>query len=118
MKHAIKQIYGPRDNRHYTSRRTSAIYFAATLTVLILLMLYMLFTSEWLVAFALFVAIASQVTLYIAFDGMSDKLWWNLVYKRFYGTEEPTAEGRAMKQFEDRPTDSNLQHLQKTIRRK
>lgn len=119
MKKVVKQVSAPMSNRYYTNRRTSAVYFAASLTILISLTLYMLFTSEWLFAFALFVAIASQVTLYIALDGTSDKLLWNLVWRRSYGTrKDPSEEARAMKQFENQPTDSNLQDLQKTIRRK
>ena len=120
MKYILKAFFRPVDNRHYTSKKASALVYALKFIPTIFIGVFGAIVIDARFWYVLGGMIIFGFIDYIVFDALADKMAWKYIWSRFYGDEvhEPTAEHKAMKKFEANPSKDNLEALHKHVRPK
>ncbi len=118
MKPIIQAIFRPVANRHYTSKKISAILYAFQFFPVLLIVLYGAIFVDSFFWFALGGIIIYGFVDYIIFDAFIDKLGWKLIWHHFYSEEAKphTPELDLIKQYEQNLTPENYEALQKYLR--
>jgi len=109
MKYVIKSLFRPVANRHYTSKKVSAVLYAAEFAPVVLICLYGAIALDsffWLILVGI---VVYGFVDYLVFDAFFDKLSWKLLWRHFYADEvhAPSPEHDAMKAFEINPSEEN-----------
>jgi hypothetical protein len=120
MKPFLKVAFQPVANRHYTSEKTSVLYYAANyLPVLIIALVGGILVDKFF--FLVFIGIILYSIIdYVVFDAFLDRLAWNLFWSRFYKSADastPSGYG-AIKQFDKNPTADNYEAVERELTKK
>ena len=104
-------VFRPVNNRNYIGiKRYRILYLIRLLPVFVLLMIGVIFqpSRSWLIIIA--IVIASMLLDYFT-SGIGEKIWWNLIFKRFYSNQSDE-NYELMKAYEKNPTPDNMAKIQ------
>jgi hypothetical protein len=115
----IRGLFMPIDNRHYIGKRLHAweYFFLYTLPGIIVA-LALLIMAPGIVTFLLFTgSIVFSLLDYFVFDRILDRLWWEIIFKRFYDHQPglSSSEHNAIKALENHPSTENQQRAHKEL---
>lgn len=117
MKPVLKAIFRPVANRHYTSKKTSAVIYAFGFFPVLLIGLFGAILADSFFWFIIGGIIIIGFIDYLIFNAFLDKLGWKLILNRFYSDEAKphTPEQDLIKRYEQNPTSENYEAIQKHL---
>ena len=117
MKHFLKSIFRPVGNREYGGKKRSLLVYATEYIPFFMISIFAgISASPWFFLLLGLVVLIGMLQ-YIFFDNLYDKLWWKIVWKRFYKDEvhEVSETDALMQNVEQNPTPENIAKLRSHI---
>ena len=115
----LYSVLRPGWNRYYADRKVYKLaYVLRFVPAFIGLTIMAILFPSWIYIPIVVAIIILGVLDYFVFDMISEKIWWKLVYKRFYGDQVgmSQAEFNTIRQFDKNPSNQNLNNLKKNFK--